>query len=160
VSMSKAVRALRSIAFPCLLLAAPGRQQPPPTVFQGGVDLVTIDVQITPAEKATGPMRVLTPADFEIAISGKKRAATTETILHDDTGPVLHSFPIPPPGASPACGFGSFRKTDRPTAHYLVAVEATAADRKQVKDVKLKVVDKAFSVQQYVWRSPIRRGGP
>jgi hypothetical protein len=52
-------------------LAALGRQQPPPAVFQGGVDLVTIDVQITPAEKATGPLRVLTPADFEITISGK-----------------------------------------------------------------------------------------
>jgi hypothetical protein len=140
-------------------LAAPGLQQQPPTIFRGGVDLVTIDVQITPANEATGPMRALTPGDFELTISGKKRAATTITLLHDDAGPVLHPFPLPTPGASPACGFGFFRKIDRPTAHYLVAVQATAADRQQVKDVKLKVIDKAFSVQQYAWRSPIRRGG-
>jgi hypothetical protein len=138
-----------------VLWTVPVRQQlPAPPVFQGGVDLIAIEVQITPAQKATGLLRVLTPADFEITISGKKRAAATVAFLHNDTGPV-HRFPFPADAYSSACSFGFLRTTDRPTAHYLVAVPATAADQadqKEVKDLRPKVVDKAFAVQQWEWR--------
>jgi hypothetical protein len=51
-------------------------QQPPP--FRAGVDLVTIDVQITPAAKA--PFRDLAPADFDISINDRQRTATSATL--------------------------------------------------------------------------------
>lgn len=127
------------------------RQNPPP--FRTGVDLITIDVQITPSRSAT--IRDFVPSDFEITISGRKRPAVSATRLHDDTGTVARE----PPRAhtAPECVFGFHRKTDRTTVHYLVGVEASEADRKEVKQVGTKMVDAAFAVQWIVWRSPIRR---
>jgi hypothetical protein len=135
--------------------AVQAQQQPPPA-FRANVDLITIDLQITPAKDAA--MRALAPGDFDISISGRKRPARSATLLHYDTGAVTRDA-IPPAalGTDPACVFGFRRETDRTTAHYLVGVDAIDADRKEVKHVRAKVIDKAFAVQRYVWRSPIRR---
>jgi hypothetical protein len=131
-------------------------QQSPPA-FRAGVDLVTIDVQVTPVKNA--PMRKLTAADFDISISGRKRPVVSVTPLHDDTGTVTRnpSATGAGPGTFPDCVFGFQRKTNQPTAHYVVGVEATEADRKVVKQVRVKLVVKAFAIQRYVWRSPIPR---
>jgi hypothetical protein len=39
----------------------------------------------------------------------------------------------------------------------LISVERTDADRREVKQVDVKLVETAFAVQWSVWRSPIRR---
>ena len=119
--------------------------------------MVTIDVQVAPAKDA--PLRDLTTADFDVGIAGRKRLAVSATLLHYDEGAVTRSPRIPPSeaGTSPACVFGFHRKTDRPTAHYLVGVERSDADEKEVKQVRVNMVDKVFAVQGYVWRSPVKR---
>jgi hypothetical protein len=128
------------------------RQQPPP-VFQAGVELVIIEVQVTAAKDA--PLRELTTADFDISISGRRRPATSATLLHFDRGIVTRN---PGEWGSPAdCVFGFQRTKDRTTAHYLVGVERIEADRKEVKQVRVKMVDKSFVAPLYRWRSAIRR---
>jgi hypothetical protein len=131
--------------------------QQPPAALRSGINLVTIDVQIAPVKDA--PLRDLTAADFDIGIAGRKRLTASATLLHYDEGTVTRDPRIPPSdaGTSPACVFGFHRKTDRPTAHDLVGVERNDADRKEVKQVRVNMVDKAFAVQGYVWRSPVKR---
>ena len=125
-------------------------QQPP--AFRAGVDLVTIDVQITPAKDA--PIRELTAADFEISISGQKRPAASATRLHFDDGTVTRD---PIASALPDCAFGFHRTTNRTTVHYVVGVEASDADRKDLDHLRVSMIDKAFVAQRYVWRSPVPR---
>jgi len=135
-------------------LALTAQQSPP--VLRASVDLVTIDVQVTPAKDA--PLRQLAAADFEIRISGQKRAAASVTFLHRDEGTVSRNpRSSGTPNATPSeCVFVFHRKVDRPTAHYVIAVERTDADRREVRDVNVQVTDKAFAVQTYSWRSPVR----
>jgi hypothetical protein len=128
-------------------------QQLPP-VFQAGVDLVMIDVQVTPAKDA--PMPELTVADFDVSVSGRKRPTASATFLHYDEGSVTRDAIAP--GNLSGCAFGFHRRTDRTTAHYLVGVEGIAADRKDVKQVRVNMVDKGFVVPQLLWRTPARRG--
>jgi hypothetical protein len=157
--MSGTSHAVRVLVATTLIGAAghyPVTAEQSPTVLRASVDLVTIDVQVTPAKDA--PFRQLTTADFDIRISGQKRAAASVTLLHNDEGTVSRnpgsSSPHPP--TAPGCVFGFHRKADRPTAHYVVAVERSEADKRDVKDVKVQVVDKAFAISTYVWRSPVR----
>ena len=129
-------------------------QQPTPT-FRASIDLVTIDVQVTPTKDE--PIRDLTAADFDIRISGRKRPAASATLLHHDEGAITREPPRTTSGNPPACVFGFHRKIDKTTAHYLISVERTDADRREVKQVDVKLVETAFAVQWSVWRSPIRR---
>lgn len=132
------------------LVAKSQQVSPPP--LRGGVDLVTIDVQITPALEA--PLRDFQLSDFDVRIAGQKRPAVSATLLHYDAGAITRD---PPRAATPDCVFGFQRKSDRTTVHYLIGVDTTDADRKEVKQVDVKLVDAAYAVQRYVWRSPIRR---
>ena len=128
--------------------------QQPTAAFRTGVDLVTIDVQVTPARDA--PIRAFSAADFDISIAGRKRPAASATHLHDDEGRVTRNpMALPDRDTPPTCVFGFQRKADRRTAHYLIGVERTEADRKEVKQVRVNMTDKAFAVQTYRWRSPI-----
>jgi hypothetical protein len=135
-------------------LAVPGQQSPP--VLRASVDLVTIDVQVTPAKDAA--LRQFTAADFDIRISGLKRRPSSATFLHHDEGTVTRDPGLSSPQTArpAACVFGFHRKVDRPTAHYVLAVDRSEADKREVKDVKVQVVDKAFAVRTYQWRSPLR----
>jgi hypothetical protein len=130
-------------------------QQALPPAFNGGVDLIIIDVQISPSSDAA--MRDLTVSDFDIRIAGRKRSAVSATRLHYDEGKVVRNPPRADSGTESACVFGFFRTTDRPTAHYVVGVELIEPDRKEVRDVVVKVADKLFAAKHYMWRSPIRR---
>jgi hypothetical protein len=132
-----------------------GASQQTPPVVRGQVELVTIDVQVSPAKDAA--MRDLTMAEFDIRISGRKRPAASATLLHYDEGTVTRDSTARGADSSPECVFGFHRKVDRRTAHYLVGVGRTDADTQEVKDVRVGVVDQAFVVQRVVWRSPIRR---
>src|SRR6185503_1964819 len=136
--------------------ASVASQQPPPS-FRAGVDLIMIDVQITPAAKA--PLRDLTPADFSISINDRQRPAASATLLHFDEGPV-GGKPMPRPGVSspPECVFAFQRKKNEKTAHYLVGVAAIDADRKGIV-VRLKLVDKGLAAEHFVWRTPARPRG-
>jgi hypothetical protein len=58
-------------------LALSAQQAP---ALRASVDLVTIDVQVTPARDS--PLRQLAAADFDITISGQKRPAASAT--HSD----------------------------------------------------------------------------
>jgi hypothetical protein len=130
-------------------------QQPPS--FRAGVDLVTIDVQVTRAKDT--PIRELTAADFDISISGRKRPAASAALLHYDEGTVTRD-PIAThadPGAPPDCAFGFHRTTNRTTVHYVVGVEASEADRKELQHLQVSMVDKAFVARRYVWRAPVAR---
>ena len=136
-------------------LSVPAQQSPP--VLRSSVELVTIDVQVTPAKNA--PLRQFTAADFDIRISGQKRPPASVTFLHHDEGTVTSNPGLSShqTGKPSECAFGLHRKADRPTAHYVLAVDRSEADKREVKDVKVQVVDKAFTVQTYVWRSPVRQ---
>jgi hypothetical protein len=135
-----------------LLIAS---QQSPP-VLRTGVDVVTIDVQVTSKQGAT--VRELTAADFSIKISGRTRDATSVAFLHYDEGTVTRDSAAQGAGAaSPECVFGFHRTQDRRTAHYLIGVARTDADTKAVKEVRVSIADKTVVVQRHVWRSPIRR---
>jgi hypothetical protein len=127
-------------------------QQAPPN-FRGAVELLEIDAQVTPAKNA--PLRTLAPKDFEVSIQGRSRAVVEATFLHYDDRAPLRS---PPPNiATDACVFGFHRRVDRVTAHYLVVVDRSSADRMEVKDVRVKPVDKAFTILSFAWRSPVRK---
>jgi hypothetical protein len=130
-------------------------QQAQPQTFKAGVDLIIIDVQISPSSDVA--MRDFTVSDFDIRIAGRKRAAVSATRLHYDEGKVVRNPPRGDSATESACVFGFFRTTDRPTAHYLVGVELVEPDRKEVKDVVVKVADELFAAKHYMWRSPIRR---
>jgi len=130
----------------------PSLQAPP--VLRAGVELVIIDVQVVPARGATLPE--LTASDFEISIAGRKRPAASVTRLHDDAGTIVRDSGVQGSSTSD-CVFGFRRSTDRTTAHYLVGVERIDSDRKEVKDVRVKLVGKTVAVQQYIWRSPVSR---
>jgi hypothetical protein len=134
---------------------AEGRQQPSP-VFQAGIDLVMIEVQITSDTDA--PWRELTIADFEISISGRRRPATSATFLHFDKGPVTRN--PGETGSLPDCAFGFHRAKDRATAHYLVGVDRIDADRKVVRQVRVKMADKRFAAPLHMWRSSLRSANP
>ena len=136
-------------------LALTAQQAPP--VLRASVDLVTIDVQVTPAKGAA--FRQLAAADFDIRISGQKRTAASVTFLHNDEGTVSANPGVSSPktASSSDCVFGFHRKADRPTAHYVIGVERSEADKRDVKDVKVQIVDKAFNAQTYQWRSPVRQ---
>lgn len=127
------------------------QQKPPPLRAQ--VDLLAIDVQVAPGENR--PFRSFAAADFAVRISGRDRPVVSLTFLHLDDGPVARTSLG---HSDPDCVFGFRRKTDRPTAHYVVAVERIGADRTEVKRVEVELVDKAFAVQWVVYRTPIRRG--
>jgi hypothetical protein len=130
-------------------------QQAPPT-FRSTVELLEIDAQVTPAKDA--PLRELAPKDFNVTIQGRSRPVVGATFLHyDDRAPVRNP---PPNAASDACVFGFHRRVDRVTAHYLVAVDRSGADRIDVKEVRVKPVDKAFTVLSFAWRSPVRKQEP
>jgi hypothetical protein len=161
--MSGTNHAIRVLVATTLIGAAghyPVTAQQSPPVLRASVDLVTIDVQVTPAKDA--PLRQFTAADFDIRISGQKRPPASVTFLHHDEGTVTRNPGLSTPqSAKPAeCAFGLHRSVDRPTAHYVLAVDRSEADKREVKDVKVQVVDKAFAVPTYVWRSPIRRKSP
>lgn len=133
----------------------PSRRRPQerPAPLRAGVDLLTVDVQVAPGKNA--PLRSFTAADFGVRVSGRQRPVVSLTFLHLDEGPVARS---PLDHGDPNCVFGFRRKTDRPAAHYVVAVERTAGDRIEVKHVEVELLDKAFAVQWVVYRSPVRRG--
>ena len=134
---------------------AEGRQQPSP-VFQAGIDLVMIEVQVIPVKDA--PFRELTTADFEISISGRRRPATSASFLHFDKGPVTRN--PGETGSVPDCAFGFHRTKDRATAHYLVGVDRIDADRREVRQVRVKMVDKVFAAPLHMWRSSFRSANP
>jgi hypothetical protein len=131
---------------------SPAQQQPP--VLRGEVHLLTIEVQVTGAKDA--PMREFVTSDFEVTISGRQRPVVSVTLLHHDEGTVVRD--LLRVANSQACFFGFHRKVDKVSAHYLVAVERSGADQIEVKQVRMKMADKAFAVQQWGWRSPIRKG--
>ena len=128
--------------------------QQAPGTYRASLELVTIDVQLT--SKTGGPVRSMTPADFDIRISGRKRAPASATFLHHDEGTVTRENLLRA-GSRDECAFGFHRKVDRPTDHYLLTVDRTDADRQQVKDVKVTVIDKTIEVHTFAWRSPIRK---
>ncbi|HMC77040.1 MAG TPA: hypothetical protein VKH34_07895 [Vicinamibacterales bacterium] len=114
-----------------------------------------IEVQVIPVKDA--PFRELTTADFEISISGRRRPATSASFLHFDKGPVTRN---PETARLPDCAFGFQRTKDRATAHYLVGVDRIDADRKGVRQVRVKMVDKVFAVPLHMWRSALRSANP
>jgi hypothetical protein len=130
-------------------------QQAQPQAFNAGVDLIIIDVQISPSSDAA--MRDFIVSDFDIRIAGRKRPAVSATRLHYDEGKVSRNPPRPDSGTASACVFGFFRTTNRATAHYVLGVELIEADRKEVKDVVVRITDELFAAKHYIWRSPIRR---
>lgn len=136
------------------LAAVTGQQSPP--VLRSSVDLVTIDVQVTPAKGA--PFRQFTVTDFDIRISGQKRVPASATFKHYDEGPVSGKPGSSSPKTAPAseCVYRFERKTKRPTAHYVIGIERSDADRRAVNDVKVRIVDNAFKAEWYTWRSPVR----
>ena len=130
-----------------------GRQsQSAPPSFRAPVELVTIDLQIVPAKDAT--LREFLPKDFTVRVSGRDRTAVSATRMHEDTGAVTRDVPRTPP---PECVFDFRRQVDRPTVHYVLAFDLTEPDRKEISRVAVHLTDKAFSIQRYVWRSPIRK---
>jgi hypothetical protein len=144
------VAVVMSLALGGTLLGA-SLQQPP--VLRAGVDLLTIDVQVSPAGSA--PMRELTGADFKVRISGRLRPIASAAFLHYDDGPVMRSPPRN--GAPSTCVFGFNRRSDRATAHYVLAVERSAADQAEVKQVQIELLDKTAAIQWVAWRSPVRK---
>lgn len=124
--------------------------------FRVGTELVTIDVQIEATHGAA--IRDFVPADFVVEVGGRKRKQISATRLHFDEGPVVKDL-LRSSGGGPACVFGFHRKKDVRIVHYLIGVDRTEADRREVKQVRVALVDKAFAVMSVVWKSPIRRGG-
>ena len=131
---------------------SPAQQQPP--VLRGEVHLLTIEVQVTAATDA--PMREFVTSDFEVSVSGRRRPVESVTLLHYDEGAVVRD--VPREANSTTCFFGFHRNVDKASAHYLVAVERSGADQIEVKQVRMRMADKAFAVQRWGWRSPIRKG--
>ena len=125
-----------------------------PPGFRAEVDLITVDVQVTPVRDA--PIREFAPSDFAIKIARHERPAVSATMLHHDEGTVI-SHPPRDTRSTPTCIFAFHRNKDVPTVHYLVGVETTDADRREVKDVTVSMVDRGFVVQWVAWRSPVRR---
>ena len=153
-------RASLSVAVLCGGAITLSAQQGTPPPLRAAVDLITIDVQISPNRDA--PFREFTTSDFEVRVSGKTRPVASATLLHRDTGAVRRPSDRtePLPAATDAeCAFAFRRTVDRPTVHYLLGVNAIDADRQAVKKVEVKVVDRAFDVQKFAWRSPIRKAG-
>jgi len=153
-----AVKASTFVMTIAMMTSGAGRaadgQQPQPQTFKAGVDLIIIDVQISPSSDAA--IRDFIVSDFDIRIAGRKRPAVSATRLHYDEGKVLRNPAGADSGTSSACVFGFYRTTNRPTAHYVVGVESIESDRHEVRDVVVKVADKLFAAKRYVWRSPIR----
>jgi len=129
--------------------AADGHQQSP-APLRAEVDLLTFDVQVAPRKDA--PLRNFTAADFDLRIAGHPRTVVSATFLHLDEGPKARS---PFDHRDAGCVFGFRRQEERPTAHYLVAVEPTTADRAGVKNPETKLLDKAFAVHWVGYRTPI-----
>lgn len=121
--------------------------------FRAGVTLLTIDVQITPSKSA--PLREFTATDFDVTISGRNRPVASAAFLHLDEGSVIRNPPRLGSGADAGCIFGFHRKTDKPTAHYLLGIQPVDSDR-STKDVRVKTADSAFLTQWSAWRLPIR----
>ena len=133
-----------------------GASQQSPPVLRTGVDLVTIDVQVGSVKGAT--LRELTAADFEVTVSGRRRKAASATFMHYDEGTVVRkSTMLSADRPAPDCVFGFHPTEDRKTAHYVLGIDRTDADQKEVKGVHVSITDKAFAVQFYSWRSPIPR---
>jgi hypothetical protein len=156
-------------AIACLLLAAAagasphgarraGAQQPPLT-FRASVDVLLIDVQVVPAIPAqlSSPdvFRALGPDDFQIRVSGGDRPTVSLTLLHFDTGTVVHGPLSLLTGLRvPDCVFGFHRAADQTTAHYLVGVPARDADRERVKGVHVAIANPGFLARWWGWRTP------
>lgn len=134
-----------------VVVGQPG-QAPP--AFRTRTDLVTIDLQIAAVPKAT--LREFALSDFSIEISRRKRTPVSATMLHYDEGSVIRDL-LRAPGSGPSCVFGFHRKKDLRTVHYLLGVEATEGDRREVKQVEVALVDRVFEIQSVVWRTPVRR---
>jgi hypothetical protein len=121
--------------------------------FRTGVTLLTIDVQITPSNSA--PLREFKATDFDVSISGRRRPVASAAFLHLDEGSVIRNPPRLGSGADAGCIFGFHRKTDRPTAHYLLGIQPAETDR-EAREVRVKTADSAFSTQWSAWRVSIR----
>jgi hypothetical protein len=141
-------------AAPAGVVVGQSVQEPPS--FRAGTELVTVDVQIAATQRAT--IRDLVPADFVVEVGGRKRDRVSATRLHFDEGGVVKD-PARASGSGPACVFGFHRAKDLRTVHYLIGVDRTEADRTEVKQVRVVLLDKALAVMSVVWRSPIRGAG-
>jgi hypothetical protein len=79
-----------------------------PQTFKAGVDLIIIDVQISPSSDAA--MRDFIVSDFDIRIAGRKRPAVSATRLHYDEG---------------RCGCENHRRTLRSQALHLEIADSS-----------------------------------
>jgi VWFA-related protein len=77
---------LRLAVVTSLALAAPlgARQSQQPTVFRGGVNIVTLDV--TAVDKDGKPVRGLTAADFVVTLEGQQRPVQTVDFIEFGSG--------------------------------------------------------------------------
>ena len=121
--------------------------------FRTDVVLLTIDVQVTPAKEAA--LRQFGPEDFEVTVSGRRRPVTSAVRLHLDESSVVPNPPRPGRGSNIDCIFGFHRRTDRPTAHYLLGIQPDDAVR-AAKAVSVRTADPAFATEWSAWRLPIR----
>jgi hypothetical protein len=121
--------------------------------FRGGVVFLTIDVQVTASKEAS--LQELTAGDFEVVVSGRRRPVTSAARLHLDEGSILPNQPRPGRGANTECIFDFHRRTDRPTAHYRLAIQPAGTDR-SAREVRVTVADSTFATEWLVWRLPVR----
>jgi hypothetical protein len=117
------------------------------------VDLLMIDVQLTPADGK--PASMLTAADFQVKIGGRKRTVVLAEFLHSDDGPVIRGAAPPPLDQvpRPTCVFGFARTSNLAHVHYLLGVEPSESDKRGIKRPEIKLAAGGPPPRRWAWRS-------
>ena len=127
--------------------------QETPSAYRSTVDLLMIEVQVTPPNGK--PQAVLTAGDFQVQIGRKKRRVVIAEFLHSDDGPVVRGAPPPRMDQQPRppCVFQFSRTSEHAHAHYLLGLEPEEADKREVTKPQIKVVAGGFQLRRWAWRS-------
>jgi VWFA-related protein len=84
LNMTKLAVLVTAVLSAAPVFAGPqGTQQPPPTRFRTGVDLIAVDVQVI--DREGHPIADLGPDKFEVKINGRRRRVVTAELIRPDT---------------------------------------------------------------------------
>jgi hypothetical protein len=156
-SVVRAGSVAAALALSLAAIPSAGVQEPQlPPSFQSSVDLQVVDVQVSGSDEVA--IADLTKEQFELTFNGRPRPVALAQFLHRDAGQVVRRFDRQlDPAVRAACVFGFERRTDKPTAHYLLGMTTPIAGTDDFKSLRISVTVKGMKAETWVARIHVKK---